>query len=106
MYTEWVESRKKLSIGIVSPYAAQVVAIEEKLAQKYNNLDGFTVKIRTVDSFQGGEEDIIILSTVSKNQQSLEFVSKLQRINVSLTRARYVLHTSVCMLLHPCLVGW
>ena len=99
MYPEWVESRNTLSIGIVSPYAAQVVAIEEKLAQKYNSLDGFTVKVKTVDGFQGGEEDIIILSTVRSNyQRSLEFVSKPQRVNVSITRARYVLNKYVCFL--------
>ncbi|XP_062007129.1 uncharacterized protein LOC133724421 [Rosa rugosa] len=92
LYKKWVESKQKLSIGIVSPYAAQVVAIEDKLAQKYNNLDGFTVKVKTVDGFQGGEEDIIILSTVRSNyQRSLEFVSKPQRINVALTRARHCL---------------
>lgn len=97
LYTEWADSKQKLSIGIVSPYAAQVVAIEDKLGQKYNNLDGFTVKVKTVDGFQGGEEDIIIMSTVRSNcHHSLEFISKPQRINVSLTRARYVLFKFVC----------
>ncbi|PRQ41353.1 putative hydrolase [Rosa chinensis] len=92
LYKEWVDSKQNLSIGIVSPYAAQVVAIEDKLGQKYNNLDGFIVKVKTVDGFQGGEEDIIIFSTVRSNcQQSLEFISKPQRINVALTRARHCL---------------
>ncbi|KAK9935671.1 hypothetical protein M0R45_022761 [Rubus argutus] len=92
LFKEWADSKQKLSIGIVSPYAAQVVAIEDKLGQKYNNLDGFTVKVKTVDGFQGGEEDIIIMSTVrSSCHHSLEFISKPQRINVSLTRARHCL---------------
>ena len=90
MYAEWVDSKEKLSIGVVSPYAAQVVEVQEKLGKKYDKLDGFTVKVKTVDGFQGGEEDIIIMSTVrSSKDQSLEFISKPQRINVSLTRARY-----------------
>nr|XP_011457958.1 PREDICTED: uncharacterized protein LOC105349612 isoform X2 [Fragaria vesca subsp. vesca] len=91
LYKEWVDSKQNLRIGVVSPYAAQLVAIEEKLGQDYNNLDGFIVKVKTVDEFQGdGEEDVIIFSTVRSNcQQSLEFISNMQRINVALTRARH-----------------
>ncbi|XP_068331779.1 uncharacterized protein [Pyrus communis] len=92
LYAEWVGSKEKLSIGVVSPYAAQVVEVQEKLGKKYDKLDGFAVKVKTVDGFQGGEEDIIIMSTVrSSKDQSLEFISKPQRINVSLTRARHCL---------------
>ncbi|KAL6189732.1 hypothetical protein ACLB2K_036134 [Fragaria x ananassa] len=81
LYKEWIDSKQNLSIGVVSPYAAQVVAIEDKLGQKYNNLDGFIVKVKTVDGFQGGEEDIIIFSTVRSNcQQSLEFISKRREL--------------------------
>ncbi|XP_061990361.1 uncharacterized protein LOC133708840 [Rosa rugosa] len=92
LYKEWVKSKQRLSIGIVSPYAAQVVAIKDRVGEKYDRLDGFVVKVKTVDGFQGGEEDIIIMSTVRSNsQQSLEFISKLQRVNVSITRARHCL---------------
>ena len=86
--TAWLESQRELSIGIVSPYAAQVVAIQDKLGNKYDKLDGFQVKVKTVDGFQGGEEDIIIMSTVRSYGQSLEFISSPQRVNVALTRAR------------------
>nr|XP_011458219.1 PREDICTED: uncharacterized protein LOC105349666 [Fragaria vesca subsp. vesca] len=91
LYKEWVDSKHNISIGVVSPYAAQLVAHEEKLGHEYNNLDGSIVKVKTVDGFQGGgEEDVIIFSTVRSNcQQSLEFISKLQKINVALTRARH-----------------
>ncbi|KAL6219234.1 hypothetical protein ACLB2K_012440 [Fragaria x ananassa] len=91
LYKEWVDSKHNISIGVVSPYAAQLVALEEKLGHEYNNLDGSIVKVKTVDGFQGGgEEDVIIFSTVRSNcQQSLEFISKLQKINVALTRARH-----------------
>ncbi|XP_024196530.1 uncharacterized protein LOC112199800 [Rosa chinensis] len=92
LYKEWVKSKQRLSIGIVSPYAAQVVAIKDRVGKKYDKLDGFEVKVKTVDGFQGGEEDIIIISTVRSNShQSLEFISKSQRVNVSLTRARHCL---------------
>ncbi|KAJ7942728.1 UvrD-like Helicase, ATP-binding domain, P-loop containing nucleoside triphosphate hydrolase [Quillaja saponaria] len=87
-----VPSKVKLSIGVVSPYAAQVVSIQEKLGQKYNASDGFVVNVKSVDGFQGGEQDIIIISTVRTNSRaSLEFISNPQRTNVALTRARHCL---------------
>jgi senataxin len=54
--------------------------------------DGFNVNVKSIDGFQGGEQDIIILSTVRTNYKtSLQFVSSSQRTNVALTRARYCL---------------
>ncbi|KAF3433722.1 hypothetical protein FNV43_RR24825 [Rhamnella rubrinervis] len=52
-YKAWVGSDHRLSIGVVSPYAAQVVAILDKLGKKYDNIKGFLVKVKTVDGFQG-----------------------------------------------------
>ncbi|KAJ7942669.1 UvrD-like Helicase, ATP-binding domain, P-loop containing nucleoside triphosphate hydrolase [Quillaja saponaria] len=87
-----VPSKVKLSIGVVSPYAAQVVSIQEKLGQKSNARDGFVVNVESIDGFQGGEQDIIIISTVRTNSRdSLEFISNPQRTNVALTRARHCL---------------
>ncbi|OMO60730.1 Reverse transcriptase, RNA-dependent DNA polymerase [Corchorus capsularis] len=92
LYKAWNGSKEKLSIGIISPYAAQVVAIRNKLGSKYEKLDGFTVKVKSVDGFQGGEEDIIIISTVRSNTAgAIGFVSNRQRTNVALTRARHSL---------------
>ena len=74
----------------MSPYAAQVVAILDKLGNMYDKIDGFLVKVKTIDGFQGGEEDIVIISTVRSNtNQTLDFISNPQRMNVALTRARY-----------------
>lgn len=84
-----MNSKHKLSIGIVSPYVGQVVAIQEKLGQIYESHDGFNVDVKSIDGFQGGEKDVIILSTVrTNNRTSLEFISSPQRTNVALTRAR------------------
>nr|KAJ0190303.1 hypothetical protein LSAT_V11C800402640 [Lactuca sativa] len=92
LYKACYESKKKLSIGVVSPYAAQVVSIQEKLAHKYEKVDGFSVKVKSIDGFQGGEEDIIILSTVRSNTRgSVGFIDSPQRTNVALTRARHCL---------------
>ncbi|KAD2804463.1 hypothetical protein E3N88_37840 [Mikania micrantha] len=92
LHKAWQNSRKNITIGVVSPYAAQVVSIQEKLANKYEKLDGFSVKVKSIDGFQGGEEDIIILSTVRSNSHgSIGFLASPQRTNVALTRARHCL---------------
>ncbi|GKA07907.1 UvrD-like helicase, ATP-binding domain, P-loop containing nucleoside triphosphate hydrolase [Tanacetum coccineum] len=90
------DSKKKLTVGFVSPYVAQVVSIQHKLAHKYEKLNGFSVHVKSIDGFHGGEEDIIILSTVRSNSHgSVGFISSPQRTNASLTRAwhhHYVEH--------------
>ncbi|KAK8522687.1 hypothetical protein V6N13_115645 [Hibiscus sabdariffa] len=92
LFNAWKRSRTRVSVGIISPYSAQVVSIQEKLGRKYENGDGFAVKVKSVDGFQGGEEDIIIISTVRSNRTgAIGFVSNSQRTNVALTRARHCL---------------
>ncbi|KAL8472335.1 hypothetical protein ACS0TY_029521 [Phlomoides rotata] len=92
LYKEHNKSKQKIRIGCISPYKAQVVAIQQALGKTYNSdeNDAFSVYIRSVDGFQGGEEDIIIMSTVRCNGNgSVGFLEKHQRTNVALTRARY-----------------
>nr|GEX09051.1 UvrD-like helicase, ATP-binding domain, P-loop containing nucleoside triphosphate hydrolase [Tanacetum cinerariifolium] len=92
LYKAWQDSKQTLSVGVISPNVAQVISIQEKLAHKYEKLDGFSVKVKSVDGFQGGEEDIVILSTVRSNGNgSVGFMSSHQRTNVALTRARHCL---------------
>ncbi|XP_044318469.1 probable helicase MAGATAMA 3 [Triticum aestivum] len=82
----------KISVGVVSPYNAQVRAISEKLGKSYDRYDGFSVKVKSVDGFQGAEEDIIIISTVRSNKAgSVGFLTNMQRTNVALTRAKHCL---------------
>ncbi|KAG8369514.1 hypothetical protein BUALT_Bualt14G0021500 [Buddleja alternifolia] len=92
LFKAWNGSKEKLSIGLISPYAAQVVAIRDRIKQKYENHERFRVKVKSIDGFQGGEEDIIIISTVRSNRGgSIGFLSSPQRANVALTRARHCL---------------
>ncbi|KAE9610583.1 putative tetratricopeptide-like helical domain, uvrD-like helicase, ATP-binding protein [Lupinus albus] len=91
-FKAWLDSKDNISIGIVSPYAAQVVALKDQIGRKYDSHDGFNVNVKTIDGFQGGELDIIILSTVrTSGSSSLGFISSPQRTNVALTRARHCL---------------
>ena len=89
LIAESVSTGIKISVGVVSPYNAQVRAIHEKLAKSYNMHDDFSVKVKSVDGFQGAEEDIIIISTVRSNKAgSVGFLTNIQRTNVALTRAK------------------
>ncbi|KAG5534406.1 hypothetical protein RHGRI_022506 [Rhododendron griersonianum] len=94
LFKESVASKQKVRVGCISPYKAQVFALQEKLGKTYNtdsNSD-FSVNVRSVDGFQGGEEDLIIISTVRCNGRgSVGFLSNHQRTNVALTRARHCL---------------
>ena len=44
--------------------------------------------VNTVDSFQGPEADVVILSCVRTNQNSVGFLTDSRRLNVSLTCAK------------------
>ncbi|THG13892.1 hypothetical protein TEA_029119 [Camellia sinensis var. sinensis] len=66
LFKESKASKQKVRIGCISPYKAQAFALEQKFGKTYNtdaNSD-FSVSVRSVDGFQGGEEDVIIISTV------------------------------------------
>nr|XP_043633424.1 uncharacterized protein LOC122604612 [Erigeron canadensis] len=92
LYKESVARKHKVTVGCISPYKAQVNAIQQKLGNKYIDSDYFTVNVRSVDGFQGSEEDVIIISTVRCNAKgSIGFLANRQRANVALTRARYCL---------------
>jgi DNA replication ATP-dependent helicase Dna2 len=67
------------SIGVVSPFRAQVVLLRQMLA-------GIPVTVDTVERFQGGERDIMILSFARSHRTG--FVFDHRRLNVAITRAR------------------
>ena len=75
-------------VGVISPYAEQVRLLKSTFEQT-----GVTdaIEIATVDSFQGKEKDIIILSTVRAcpESNSVGFLADLRRMNVAITRAKH-----------------
>ncbi|KFQ28211.1 putative helicase senataxin, partial [Merops nubicus] len=88
------EKRKDLGlrrIGIITPYSAQKKRIQEQLDKVFrNNSPG---EVDTVDAFQGREKDCIIVTCVRANSTkgSIGFLASLQRLNVTITRAKFSL---------------
>lgn len=91
---------RKIDLGIISFYKAQVNLLREKLKASFP--DGtFTRPIEdmcnTVDSYQGKEFDIVIISGTRSNDKltgnkALGFINRSDtRINVSLSRAKKLL---------------
>ncbi len=71
------------SIGVITPYLAQVKLIKKLLNQKYQ------VEVKSVDGFQGREKDIIIISFVRSNlAKNIGFLNDERRLNVAITRAK------------------
>ena len=86
------------TVGVISPFRAQVHEIETKvrLAIPQNKLDKAEFRVATVDGFQGQERDIILFSpclTATSASTAITFVQRdLRRLNVAISRARAVAH--------------
>lgn len=89
--------RQEKEIGVISFYGAQKRLIKRSLAGI-----GVPLKINTVDRFQGMERNIIIVSTVRSNTQTVfggktkpnqdsGFAKSPQRLNVALSRGKRLL---------------
>lgn len=78
------------SVGIISPYKAQVSLLTEKIQEGgYEEEVQKKLQINTVDSFQGQERDVIYISLVRSNENAeIGFLSDTRRMNVALTRAK------------------
>ncbi|KAJ2785863.1 DNA-binding protein SMUBP-2 [Coemansia javaensis] len=76
-------------IGVISPYKGQTRYLQQVCRP-------FLVEVQSVDGFQGGEKEAIILSLVRSNMdRGIGFLRDYRRINVAITRARR----------HLCVVG-
>lgn len=72
----------KYSMGVITPYRAQLHLIQDEL----KNISEYA---NTVDSFQGQERDIIIISLVRSNDKGdIGFLKDYRRMNVAMTRAK------------------
>jgi len=70
-----------LRTAFISPYSGQVTAAKETLPKQ--------MRISTIDSFQGQEQETIILSLVRSNDDGdIGFLKDYRRMNVAITRAK------------------
>lgn len=71
--------------ALISPYSGQVVKAKEMFPGE--------LRIATIDSFQGQEQEVVFLSLVRSNENgTLGFLKDYRRLNVALTRAKQELY--------------
>jgi DNA replication ATP-dependent helicase Dna2 len=81
-----------LSIGVITPYRAQIAQIQAELQSR--NFDVSKISIDTVERYQGGARDVILLSLCTNEKSQLSSLVSLseegvdRKLNVALTRAR------------------
>ena len=79
------------NVGIICFYKTQIGLMVNRLRKK-NFLKGNNIRVDTVDSFQGQERDIIIISCSRSNfEQNIGFLESANRLNVAITRAKTAL---------------
>ena len=86
------------TIGVISPFRAQALEIDQSVRGRLNPslLSKADFRAATVDGFQGQERDLILFSPcigTSSAQTATIFVQKdSRRLNVAISRARAVAH--------------
>jgi ATP-dependent RNA/DNA helicase IGHMBP2 len=82
---------KDFSMALIAPYSEQI----RMLSKQFEELDNewpFSFRIQSIDSFQGQESDVVLISLVRSNDKSdIGFLRDYRRMNVAMTRARYKL---------------
>ncbi len=79
-----------LSLGIITPYRAQVELLQKLVdgSSILKDVHPF-ITVNTVDAFQGQERDVIAISFVRSNETAeVGFLSDIRRTNVAMTRAK------------------
>lgn len=81
------------SIGVITPYRSQIACINAELIKENLNPGDYTID--TVERYQGGARDIIILSLCLNNEFQLRNLTSSgtdididKKLNVAITRAR------------------
>jgi energy-coupling factor transporter ATP-binding protein EcfA2 len=81
--TEW---------AVIVPYRAQVTEITRALTRLVGDATTVELNVGTVDSFQGGERDVILYGFTRSNRDgNVGFLRELRRANVAFTRAKHQL---------------
>lgn len=78
-----------ISIGIIAPYREQVTYMRLYDEENARLCTHYDIDIDTIDSFQGQERDIILISMVRSNDRGeIGFLKDYRRMNVAFTRAK------------------
>ncbi|CAG4947293.1 unnamed protein product [Parnassius apollo] len=77
-----------LSLAVITPYTAQRDLVRRNLRMLSDTSQG-QVEVNTVDSFQGQERDVVVVSLA--RSYGVGFLTDAGRMNVMLTRARHAL---------------
>jgi DNA replication ATP-dependent helicase Dna2 len=92
LYRENGRTFHPLSIGVITPYRAQIAQIQAVLRDRNFDIDKITID--TVERYQGGARDVILLSLCTNEASQLASLVSLseegvdRKLNVALTRAR------------------
>ncbi|MBB4918470.1 DEAD/DEAH box helicase [Streptosporangium saharense] len=75
--------------AVIVPYRAQAERIRAGLARTLGDSTEVADNVGTVDSFQGGERDLIVYAfTRSNTHGDVGFLKELRRLNVAVSRAK------------------
>jgi superfamily I DNA and/or RNA helicase len=75
--------------AVIVPYRRQADLIGKLLVELLGDAEHTGDHVGTVDSFQGGERDLIVYGFTRSNRQGdIGFLGELRRLNVAITRAR------------------
>ena len=92
LYTQMGKPFHGGTMGIITPYRAQIAQIRFTLEAA--GLDHFPITIDTVERYQGGARDIILISLCTNSSRQMRSLVSLseegidRKLNVALTRAR------------------
>lgn len=75
--------------AVIVPYRAQIKEITNALIKRIGHADKVRLNVGSVDSFQGGERDVILYGFTRSNPAgNVGFLTELRRANVAFTRAK------------------
>jgi hypothetical protein len=75
--------------AVIVPYRAQIKNITSALIELIGQVDKVRLNVGSVDSFQGGERDVILYGFTRSNPAgNIGFLKELRRANVAFTRAK------------------
>ncbi len=83
---------KPNSIGVITPYRAQIAQIQALMNER--NIDHSMITVDTVERYQGGARDIILISLCTNHVSQLRSLVSMsadgvdRKLNVALTRAK------------------